>query len=179
LTAAFEALAHAPHPLPVCDHIRPGYRRWSVARHMVYFRLATHGMDVIGVLRERMDAQRRLRGCTRWICGLGLENFQCCVASPKRNTLRAMKNAFIPQIRVEAELRAELEAVLQQGETLSGFVETSVRNAVEFRRVQTRFHERGQSAWEDYERTGRFVPADEVLTTLQEKLDARRKQLRR
>lgn len=48
-----------------------------------------------------------------------------------------MKSAVIPQVRVEPELRAELEAVLQEGETLSEFVETAVRNAVEFRRVQT------------------------------------------
>ena len=52
-----------------------------------------------------------------------------------------MKSAVIPQVRVEPELRAELEAVLHQGETLSEFVEASVRKAVEFRRVQTRFHE--------------------------------------
>ena len=87
-----------------------------------------------------------------------------------------MKSAVIPQVRVDPELRAELEAVLQQGETLSGFVEASVRNAVEFRRVQMRFHERGQAAWEDYQSTGVSVPADEVLAKLQAKLNAKRKQ---
>ena len=88
-----------------------------------------------------------------------------------------MKSAVIPQVRVEPELRAELEAVLQQGETLSGFVEASVRSAVEFQRVQTRFHERGRAAWEHHQSTGVSVPADEVLAKLQAKLDARRKQL--
>lgn len=88
-----------------------------------------------------------------------------------------MKSAVIPQVRVEPELRAELEAVLRQGETLSEFVEASVRNAVEFRRVQTRFHERGQAAWEQYQNTGLSVPADDVLARLQAKLDARRRQL--
>ncbi len=88
-----------------------------------------------------------------------------------------MKSAVIPQVRVEQELRAELEAVLRQGETLSEFVEAAVRSAVEFRRVQTRFHERGQAAWEHYESTGESVPADKVLAKLQAKLDARRKQL--
>ncbi len=48
-----------------------------------------------------------------------------------------MKTAVIPQIRVEPEVRAELEAVLQQGETLTEFVEASVRKAIAFRRVQT------------------------------------------
>ena len=90
-----------------------------------------------------------------------------------------MKSAVIPQVRVEPELRSELEAVLRRGETLSEFVETSVRNAVEFRRVQTRFHERGETAWAGYQRTGLAVPADEVLTQLQAKLDAKRKQISR
>jgi Arc/MetJ-type ribon-helix-helix transcriptional regulator len=88
-----------------------------------------------------------------------------------------MKSAVIPQVRVEPELRAELESVLQNGETLSEFVEASVRSAVEFRRVQTRFHERGEAAWQDYQRTRLSVPADEVLAKLQAKLDAKRKRL--
>ena len=88
-----------------------------------------------------------------------------------------MKSAVIPQVRVEPALRAELEAVLLEGETLSGFVEATVRSAVAFRRVQTRFHERGQAAWEHHLATDEYVSADEVLDKLQAKLDAKRKQL--
>jgi len=88
-----------------------------------------------------------------------------------------MKTAVIPQVRVEPELRAELEAVLKQGETLSEFIEASVRSAVAFRRMQTRFHERGEEAWQNYQRTGVSTPADEVLAKLHAKLDARRKRL--
>ena len=55
--------------------------------------------------------------------------------------------------------------------------ERSVRKAVEFRRVQTRFHERCQAAWEHYQTTGVSASTDEVLAKLQAKLDARRKQL--
>lgn len=90
-----------------------------------------------------------------------------------------MKVSVIPEIRVEPELRAELEAVLEQGETLSEFVEASVRNAVESRRAQKRFHARGQAAWEQYQRTAVSVSADDVLGKLQTKLNARRKQLRK
>lgn len=96
----------------------------------------------------------------------------------KRNTLHRMKSAVIPQVRVEPALRDELEAVLRQGETLSEFVETSVRNAVAFRRVQASFHERGQAAWEHYQRTGASVSADEMVAKLQAKVDARRKKLK-
>lgn len=88
-----------------------------------------------------------------------------------------MKSAVLPQVRVEPELRSALEAVLHEGETLCGFVETSVRNAVAFRRVQARFHARGQAAWEHHLTTGESVSTDEVLAKLQAKLDAKRKQL--
>jgi toxin ParE1/3/4 len=37
LTAAFQVLAEAPKPAPACDHIRPGYRRRNVERHMLIF----------------------------------------------------------------------------------------------------------------------------------------------
>jgi hypothetical protein len=90
-----------------------------------------------------------------------------------------MKSAAVPQFRVEPELRAEPESVLNPGETLTDFVEASVRNAIAFRRVQTSFHARAQGASEEYHRTGVPVPVDAVLDRLQSKLDARRKQLGR
>ena len=90
-----------------------------------------------------------------------------------------MKSAVLPQVRVESALRAELESVLKPGETLTDFVEASVRNAIAFRRVQTSFHARAQAASEEYHRTGVSVPVDSVLERLQSKLDARRKQLGR
>jgi hypothetical protein len=88
-----------------------------------------------------------------------------------------MKPAVLPQVRVEPELRGELEAVLHHGETLSEFVESSVRHAIAFRRVQTIFQARGDAAWEHYRTTGVVVPAAEVLNKLKNKLNARRKQL--
>jgi Arc/MetJ-type ribon-helix-helix transcriptional regulator len=88
-----------------------------------------------------------------------------------------MKTAFIPQVRVEPELRTELEGVLHQGETISEFVEASVRSAVEFRRVQSHFHERGQMAWDNYQQSGASIPAEAVLLKLQAKLNAKRKKL--
>lgn len=90
-----------------------------------------------------------------------------------------MKSAVIPQVRVEPELRAELESVLREGETLTSFVETTVRNAIAFRRVQTEFHARAQAASEAYHQTGVSVPVETVLASLQARLDARRKKLRR
>lgn len=90
-----------------------------------------------------------------------------------------MKSAVIPQIRVEAGLRAELESVLRQGETLTDFVEASVRSAIAFRQVQTAFHARAQAASEEYHRTGVSLPVEKVQERLQTKLDAKREQLGR
>lgn len=60
LTAAFAELAHSPETAPACDHIRPGYRRRSVERHMIYFRITAYGIAVVRILHDRMDAQRHL-----------------------------------------------------------------------------------------------------------------------
>jgi hypothetical protein len=90
-----------------------------------------------------------------------------------------MRSAVIPQIRVEPELRAELESVLRPGETLTEFVEARVRNAIALSRVQTEFHARAQAASQAYRRTGDSVPVETVLARLQTKLDAKRKKLGR
>jgi len=79
----------------------------------------------------------------------------------------------------DASLRAELESVLRPGETLTDFVEATVRNAIAFRRVQTAFHARAQAASEEYHRTGVSVAAEAVMGRLQSKLDAKRKKLGR
>ncbi len=90
-----------------------------------------------------------------------------------------MKSAVIPQIRVEPELRAELESVLKQGETLTDFIEATVRSAIAFRRVQMAFHERAQAASDEYHRTGVGTPVEAVLDRLQAKLETKRKKLAR
>jgi hypothetical protein len=90
-----------------------------------------------------------------------------------------MKSAAIPQIRVEPELRAELEAVLRPGETITAFVEEAVRKAVAYSRMQAEFHARAEIASKAYHETGDVIPVAEVLDGLQAKLDAKRRQLGR
>lgn len=74
-------------------------------------------------------------------------------------------------------MRAQLDAVLVENETLSEFVEDAVRRAVERRRVESAFHARGEAAWQNYERSGVAVPAQEVLGKMQSRLDARRRKM--
>lgn len=54
-----------------------------------------------------------------------------------------MKTTTSPSIRVEPDFRAEVEAVLTEGEMLSQFVEASVRASLERRRMQAEFIARG------------------------------------
>ena len=81
-----------------------------------------------------------------------------------------MKLAVIPQVRVGPEMSAHLDSALTENETLSDFVETAVRLAVEHRRIQTEFHARGQAAFEHYQRTGISHTAKDVFDSLPVKL---------
>jgi hypothetical protein len=89
----------------------------------------------------------------------------------------SMKTAILPQVRVDPKLRADVESVLNEGETLSEFVEGTVRNAVEFRRMQMEFQARADAASRRFLKTGKARPAEEVVAALQSKLDARRRKL--
>ncbi len=81
-----------------------------------------------------------------------------------------MKTATIPSLRVAPELREAAESVLQQGETLSGFVEQSIRAQIERRRFQQEFIARGLAAREEAKRTGIYYTHEEVMAGLNAKL---------
>ena len=60
MTAAFAELAQAPKTASLCDHIRQGYRRRRVERHMIYFRITSYGIAIVRILYDQMDAPRHL-----------------------------------------------------------------------------------------------------------------------
>lgn len=60
MTAAFAELAQLPTAAQACDHIRAAYRRKSVGRHAIYFRITAYGIAIIRILHEKMDAPRHL-----------------------------------------------------------------------------------------------------------------------
>ncbi len=60
MTTVFAELAQSPKIAQACEHIRAGYRRYGVERHVIYFRIATDGIAIVRILHERMDASRRL-----------------------------------------------------------------------------------------------------------------------
>lgn len=77
-----------------------------------------------------------------------------------------MKTATLPSLRVEPKLRQAAEAVLRDGESLSSFMEQSVRDEVNRRRTQAEFIARGLAARADAKRTGVHFTVEESLAEL-------------
>lgn len=81
-----------------------------------------------------------------------------------------MKTATLPPLRVAPELRQAAEAVLREGESLSGLMEKSLRDEVNRRRNQAEFIARGLAARDDAKRTGVYYDADTVHAELRDML---------
>lgn len=77
-----------------------------------------------------------------------------------------MKSATLPPLRVDSELRKAAESVLQEGETLSGFVLEAVRLNIERRAAQREFIARGLHARETARQSGHYISSDEMLKRL-------------
>lgn len=71
-----------------------------------------------------------------------------------------MESATLPSLRVDPALREAAEGVLLEGESLSSFVEQSVRAQVERRLAQREFIARGLNSRDASRRTGAYVPSD-------------------
>ena len=90
-----------------------------------------------------------------------------------------MKTATLPSLRVDPELREAAESVLQEGESLSGFIEASVRETSLRRRVRAEFLARGLASREEAKRTGVYVDAEVVHAELAKKLARARTKLQK
>jgi toxin ParE1/3/4 len=49
-----------PHLGRDCGHIRDGYRKYASGSHVLFYRLADDGVDIVRILHERMDFGRHL-----------------------------------------------------------------------------------------------------------------------
>jgi predicted transcriptional regulator len=77
-----------------------------------------------------------------------------------------MKSASMPSLRVDPELRQAAEAVLREGESLSSFMEQSLRDQVTRRQLQHEFVARGLASRDEARRTGEYFDAEEVHAEL-------------
>lgn len=89
-----------------------------------------------------------------------------------------MKTATIPSLRVAPSLRKAAEDVLREGESLSAFIETSLRAQVELRKAQDEFIARGLASRERAKASGSYVSSSAVLKKLESRL-AKAKKSRR
>jgi hypothetical protein len=88
-----------------------------------------------------------------------------------------MKTAQLPPVRVAPSVRAEIESVLRQGETLSQFVENATVQAAQRRKSQQEFLERGRDALKRAKKTGQYYSANDALDAMQARLDKRMQQV--
>ena len=86
-----------------------------------------------------------------------------------------MKNASFPSLRVTPEFREAAEQVLQEGESLSSFVEASIRENIARRQLQGEFVARGLASREDARATGKYTGADAVVGRLEKMLVSAKK----
>lgn len=77
-----------------------------------------------------------------------------------------MKSATIPSLRVEPELRQAAESVLREGETLSSFMEESLRAGIQHRKIHREFIARGLAARDESRRTGEYHSSEDVFNEL-------------
>lgn len=81
-----------------------------------------------------------------------------------------MKTASFPSLRVTPEFRQEAEQVLQEGESLSSFVEASIHANITRRQLQGEFVARGLASREHARETGAYASDDAVLGRLEKML---------
>lgn len=88
-----------------------------------------------------------------------------------------MKTATFPSVRVDPQLREAAERILREGETLTSLLETAVRETIQRRQVQDEFVARGLRARDSARESGIYHAAGAVHAELQQRVDARRKQV--
>lgn len=92
-------------------------------------------------------------------------------------TFREMKTSTLPAVRVEPALRSDAEAVLDEGESLSDFVASCVRDGIAWRRTQDAFLARARDAVARSEREDGGLSPQEVLRRMDDRLEAARRRL--
>jgi toxin ParE1/3/4 len=60
LDESFYTLAQEPQRGRACDDIRPGYRKYHVGRHLIFYRQRVNHIEIIRILQDRMDVESHL-----------------------------------------------------------------------------------------------------------------------
>ena len=60
LQRAIESVAGDPRKGRPCDEVRAGYRKYHAGSHMLLYRNAKAGIDIVRILHSRMDFEQHL-----------------------------------------------------------------------------------------------------------------------
>ena len=60
IDAAFQLLAMEPQLGKSSDDLRPGYRKYPVGRHLIFYRQSKDCLEIIRILHQRMDIEAHL-----------------------------------------------------------------------------------------------------------------------
>ena len=60
LVAAARRVAEQPERGHPADHVRPGYRRYSIGSHLLFYLVAEGEVTIVRVLHQLMDPTRHL-----------------------------------------------------------------------------------------------------------------------
>ena len=88
-----------------------------------------------------------------------------------------MKTATLPAVRVTPQLRGLAESVLNDGETLSMFVEDSVRRLAQMREDDRAFYARGLASMERVRAGEKTHSVAEVMQGLRDSVATKRKKV--
>lgn len=88
------------------------------------------------------------------------------------------RSATLPPIRVEPETKANLEAVLREGESLTQFIEAAVCREAEFRAEQNAAIARAKKALRQVDKGAGVLTADDFLAGMQQRAEAAQKRIR-
>ena len=88
-----------------------------------------------------------------------------------------MKTATLPAVRVSPEVRELIESVLHEGESLSMFIEETVKKQAQWRKEDEAFYARAAKASQALRDGGKFYTAEESIARLRSQVErARAKQ---
>lgn len=106
-----------------------------------------------------------------------VERLTTIVRASHLHYIVGMKTSTLPAVRVEPALRRDAESVLDEGESLSDFVASCVRDGVAWRRMQDAFLPRASDAVERSEREDSGISAQEMLRQMDVRLETARQRL--
>jgi hypothetical protein len=88
-----------------------------------------------------------------------------------------MRTATLPAVRVSPDTRSLIESVLREGETLSTFIEQTLKQQALQRKEDAAFYARGLAAAKRIDEGGKTYTLDEVMTSLREMSAKKRREL--